>query len=291
MKLISQEHRDFTLGSQDSNIDKTVRAILRYVTPTSAKPIYHASEGGSEAEIRVEHAEFVDCKVPIHNARTALEHASLDTQGFAITVHRTTVENFYDMGLALYGYEDEIGSLVLKATGAESVLIFDHTLHSDSPEIRGWHRTREVASVIHNDYTDYSAHKRLRELLPEQAGYRAEKRFAIVNLWRSIAGPVLRKPLACCDAQTLEPGDLITSERRAKGRTGELELVSFNNHHRWYYFPEMQSHEALLIKTFDSLSTGVARRSVHTAFDNPLAPADAAPRESMESRMFVFFED
>ena len=59
---------------------------------------------------------------------------------------------------------------------------------------------------------------------------------------------------------------------------------------RWYYYPEMHYGEALLIKTFDSATDGRARRSIHTAFDNPLAPADAPARESIESRLLVFFD-
>jgi hypothetical protein len=50
-----------------------------------------------------------------------------------------------------------------------------------------------------------------------------------------------------------------------------------------------RDEEALLIKTFDSSTHGLARRSVHAAFDNPGAAADAPARESMESRLLVFF--
>ena len=45
-----------------------------------------------------------------------------------------------------------------------------------------------------------------------------------------------------------------------------------------------------MFKTFDSARDGRARRSIHTAFNNPLAPEDALPRESIESRMLVFYE-
>ena len=122
-----------------------------------------------------------------------------------------------------------------------------------------------------------------------EAERRLQSRFAIVNVWRSIAGTVLTSPLACCDAATVQHGDLIAAERRAADRIGELQLVRSNPAHRWYYFPEMGRDEVLLIKTFDSAVDGPARRSIHTAFANPLAPPDAAARESMESRLLVFF--
>ena len=47
--------------------------------------------------------------------------------------------------------------------------------------------------------------------------------------------------------------------------------------------------EALLFKTFDSETDGRARFTIHTSFEDPNAPADAAPRESIETRCLVFY--
>ena len=52
----------------------------------------------------------------------------------------------------------------------------------------------------------------------------------------------------------------------------------------------MSVSEALLLKTFDSANDGRATRTIHTAFHNSLAPKEAPPRESIESRLLVFFE-
>ena len=200
------------------------------------------------------------------------------------------MEDFYVFQRVRDAYETEITGIVLAASGGSAALVFDHTFRSDSRDIRGARRSREAATVIHNDYTDASAARRLRDLLPPaEADRRLEGRFAIINVWRSIAGTVHTSPLACCDASTIDPGDLVAAERRAPDRIGELELVRWNPAHRWYFYPEMQRDEALLIKTFDSATDGRARRSIHTAFVNPLAPEDAPPRESMESRLLVFF--
>ena len=263
-----------------------VVATLRYLAPGIDHPVYHASRGGAAAALEIG-AEFVDQPVAIHDARRLEPPATLDRQGFALVRHATQVEDFYAMDAA--AYEAEIAALAVSVTGAAEARVFDHTLRSDSPEIRGRHSTREPATVVHNDYTDASAVKRLRALLPEQAEARLRRRFAIVNVWRSISGPVLRSPLACCDAATIDPADLVTTERRSEDRVGELQLVRSNPAHRWYYYPEMAPGEALLIKTFDSAMDGPARRSIHTAFESPLTPANAPPRESIESRLFVFF--
>lgn len=266
-----------------------VTATLRYLVPGVERPIYIASEGGAGAAMRIG-AEFEDREVSIHDARQLRSPPTLDREGFCLLPHVSEVDDFYNIDKDRAHYESRISELVLSVTGARDVLVFDHTLRSDSPAVRGEHTTREPASVIHNDYTDASAAKRLRDLLPPpEAQARANRRFAIINVWRSIKGIVLNSPMACCDAATVSPDDLVASERRARERTGELELVSWNPQHSWYYYPEMNRDEALLIKTFDSALDGRARRSIHTAFVNPLAPADASPRESIESRLLAFF--
>jgi hypothetical protein len=51
----------------------------------------------------------------------------------------------------------------------------------------------------------------------------------------------------------------------------------------------MQMDEALLFKTFDSATDGRARFTIHSSVVDPTAPADAPPRESIETRCLVFF--
>ena len=267
-----------------------VEARVDYLRPGNERPIYIASQGGADAALSIG-AEFDEHRVAIHDARGLNPPASLDRQGFCLAPHTTCVRDFYELETQRAEYEAEIIELVLAASGGSSALVFDHTLRSDNREVRGERSTREPATVIHNDYTDASAEKRLRDLLPEtEAEARLQKRFAIINLWRSIRGPIHNSPLAVCDFSSAVEGDFVASERRAKERIGELQLVTYNRNHRWYYFSEQQYDEALLLKTFDSVRDGRARRVAHTAFSNPLAPADAPPRESIESRLMVFYD-
>jgi hypothetical protein len=51
----------------------------------------------------------------------------------------------------------------------------------------------------------------------------------------------------------------------------------------------MAADEAVLIKTYDSARDGRTRFTIHSAFTDPTAPANSPPRESMETRCFVFF--
>ena len=268
----------------------TIQTELGYLIPSTEKPIYIASEAGADARLDIS-AKFASHAVTIHDAREKEPAPTLDREGFRLIRHDTSVSDFYDDAEVSEVYEREAEKLVLQATGASHVVVFDNTRRSDATEIRGARNVREPSAVIHNDYSDASALRRARDVLSDQeADARLQHRFAIVNVWRSIAGAVLTTPLAICDARTIRDADLVASERRAKDRIGELQLVIHNPDHRWYWFSAMTPDEAVLIKTFDSSLDGQARRAIHTAFVNPDAPADAAPRESIETRVLVLFD-
>ena len=53
----------------------------------------------------------------------------------------------------------------------------------------------------------------------------------------------------------------------------------------------MRSDEALVFKTFDSAVDGRTRFTLHSSCKDPMAPADAPPRESIETRCMLFFLD
>jgi hypothetical protein len=142
---------------------------------------------------------------------------------------------------------------------------------------------------VHNDYTDKSGPQRVRDLLGEAATTLIRHRFAEINVWRPIKGPLLDAPLALCDAQTIAPEDFVATDLKYPNRTGETYSVLFNPRHRWFYFPKLERDEAVLIKCYDSERDGRARFTAHTAFDDPTAPPDAPPRESIEARALVFF--
>lgn len=268
----------------------TIHTELGYLVPSPEKPIYVASEGGAEAQLDIS-AQFTAHAVTIHDARERSPAPTLDREGFTLTNHKSSVDNFYDDVQVSNVYEREAADLVQQITGASHVVVFDNTRRSDASHIRGARNTREPSAVIHNDYTDPSARQRVRDVLTiPDAETRLKQRFAIINVWRSIAGPVVTTPLALCDASSIDDGDLVAAERRAKDRIGELQLVTYNPDHRWYWYSAMTRTEALLIKTFDSSLDGRARWSIHTAFINPDAPAQAAPRESIETRTLAFFE-
>ncbi|MEI9886041.1 MAG: CmcJ/NvfI family oxidoreductase [Rhizomicrobium sp.] len=129
----------------------------------------------------------------------------------------------------------------------------------------------------------------MRDFFPGQAADLLSRRVAIIQVWRAIAAPVARDPLAIADARSISHRDLIPTERRFPDRVGEIYQFTYNPAHRWHWFPHMHRDEALVFKVYDSEKDGRARWGAHAAFDNPLAPADAPPRESIEIRAFAFY--
>jgi hypothetical protein len=230
-------------------------------------------------------------RVTIHNARLLDRAPSLDRQGFERVEHASAVANLEDEEQVRTEYYAEADALIRQQTGAVKVVIFDHTIRVDQPgrEAQG---LREPVRYVHNDQTERSAIRRVRDHLPAgEAVQRLLKRFAIINLWRPIGGPVFSTPLALCDATTLAPADLLPSDLVYRDKVGETFSVRANPEHRWYYYPHLRPEEALLLKIYDSRRDGVARLSAHTAFDDPTTPADAPPRRSIELRALVFFDD
>ncbi|MCH7820859.1 MAG: methyltransferase [Proteobacteria bacterium] len=204
----------------------------------------------------------------------------------------TAVDDFYDDVQLGQVYHDELRAWLAEIMGAARVEVFDDTRRSSSVDQQRSKNIREPAEIVHNDYTAASGVKRLRDHFaddPEEAEELLQRRFAIVNVWRSVAGPVYNHALAMCDATTVRAEDLVAVERRAEDRIGELQVALHDSAQRWYYFPEMQMDEALLIKTFDSKTDGRARFTLHSPFVDPGAPVDAPPRESIETRCLVFF--
>ncbi|MEM7206976.1 MAG: CmcJ/NvfI family oxidoreductase [Pseudomonadota bacterium] len=241
--------------------------------------------GGEQAS---EQGEFSMHLVEMHSAR-GLE-TSLDREGFVVAEHQTRVTDFYDDQQIADVYEDEIAGIVTRTCSAAKVVIFDHTRRASSVNTRQARNIREHASTIHNDYDAESGLQRLREINPSLADQYAQKRFAIVNVWRSINGDIENYPLSFCDASSVSPDDLVSVQRVAKDRVGALQLARHNPNHRWLYFPHMSGNELLLFKVFDSAEDGRARFTIHTSFDDPTALSNAKPRESIETRCFVFFD-
>ena len=228
-------------------------------------------------------------RVTIHNGRPHANEFALERHGFRFVRHDTKVADFYDEDQIRRVYYPEMEALIKAESGAKRVVVFDHTLRTANDELRESKQIREVVRRVHNDYTEWSAPQRVRDILPDEAEELLQRRFAIMQAWRPIRYPVETYPLAMADAQTLSPQDMVVSERRAPGRIGQTYAIKYNPAHKWYWFPRMHREEAYVFKVFDSMKDGRARWTAHTAFEDPTTPPQARPRESIEIRTMAFF--
>ena len=263
-----------------------VEAALTYLADARVKPQTYNPPPGTGVPQRL--GNYGQFRVRIYDARPVADSLSLDHEGFALRRHDTAVTDFYDEKQVRNVYYLEMERLVADVTGAEKVIVFDHTIRTAERAVeRG---LRAPVQMVHNDYTDKSGPQRVRDLLPaEEAEARLKHRFVEINVWRPIKGPVQAWPLALADAGSIAPADVIPADLIYADRTGEILYGIYNPNHRWNYFPRMERHEATLIKCFDSLKDGRARFSLHTAFEDPTSPESAPPRESIEIRTLAFF--
>jgi hypothetical protein len=260
---------------------KNLIATLRYLKRGAEKPTYYRVDpppgvpqwNGIEDEREVK----------IEDARGRESEFTLDRNGFALVKAPTTVADFYNLEEIKRVYYPEVEQLLRGALGASRVFVFDHNVRN-----AGVPGLAPPSRQVHNDHTVNSAPRRVRDHLGAEADELLKHRFGIVNVWRPLRGPVLDSPLALCDARSFSDDDLIASDLVYAHVRGETSRVEYKPTHRWYYFSEMHTDEALLIRIHDSANDGRARLSFHTSFENPLAPA-APPRESIEVRALVFF--
>jgi len=272
---------------QQTAFPATVEATLNYIVDDGSKVFtIVATPGGSDTRSGGTPDPH---RVVIHNGRPHAGDFALERHGFRFVRHDTKVADFYDEDEIKRVYYPEMVALIKAESGARRVVVFDHTLRTADDELRESKKIREVVRRVHNDYTEWSAPQRVRDILPDEAEDLLTRRFAIIQAWRPIRHPVETYPLAMADAQTLSPGDMIVSERRAPGRIGQTYAIKYNPAHKWYWFPRMRREEAYVFKVFDSMKDGRARWTAHTAFEDPTSPPNARPRESIEIRTMAFF--
>lgn len=264
-----------------------VEAPLSFIRADGRKPFSHQYDPPPGQPVRSH--EYEERRVFIQDGRPLGDVFSIDREGFALVPHASKVANLYDEETLRADYYPETEALLKDATGASRVLIFDHTIRTSHPVPRGVRLPREAVLRVHNDYTLKSGPQRVRDLAPEEAEARLRKRFAIVNVWRPIVGPLQQYPLALGDATSLAAEDVIATDLIYPDRVGEIYSIAYNPAQRWFYFPEMSRDEAVLIKTYDS-DAAHARFSAHGAFADPNFPNPKILRESIEIRALVFFD-
>lgn len=249
--------------------------------------------------------------VPITDLRGQKDMASLDTTGFQTLVAPTSLNS----ELFLSGIDDlintfyypEVETILQKITGADKIVIFDHTFRIHDPARPETPLQRDPVLRVHVDQTPASAYDRIGFHVEEK--YKNFKRFQIINVWRPIKNVVYDYPLAMADFRSVNVDeDLVATELRYPSWLLDQETfaVRYNPNHKWYYWSHMHPDEVLLFKCYDSaslnlaiakknntkleerfLQDGIAGLALHTAFFNKFDAALNIKRQSIEVRAIV----
>ncbi|KAG8169718.1 hypothetical protein KVR01_000463 [Diaporthe batatas] len=146
---------------------------------------------------------------------------------------------------------------------------------------------RGPVTKTHVDQSYDGAELRLRWELPNEADDLVQRRYQIINVWRPIR-TVDKDPIAVADASSVPDADLVAAIMVEDDYHGEQWVVRHNAAHRWFYKHLLSPEEVLLIKCFDS-KEDVARRALHSAFEDP-AYRDRESRQSIEVRCLLLYD-
>jgi hypothetical protein len=257
-------------------------ALIRYVV-AGEKAVFYPTDRARSYWPADEHT------MRIEDMRPHARDLALERNGFVLLREPSAVTDFYDTEQVRGAYYAEIDALVKRLLGAEKVLVFGEIARSDGTATGDGKRP---AYGAHVDYGERTVRHFAEEMMGREAAVPwLRRRFILMNLWRPIR-TVYRTPLALCDASSVSASDLHDSEVRGGLNDPHRPSLygfnlSFNPQHRWYYAPRMEPDEILAFKLFDSDPSKV-QWTGHTAFDDPTAPQDAPPRESIEIRTISF---
>jgi hypothetical protein len=266
---------------------------LTYMVRQKEKPYFESSlSTGGEPKIFFTTEK---CPTAIGDMRNISKSLSIDINGFELLPHISEVTDLYDDDLIETQYNKELELLLKEKTGADHVVIFDHTRRSNSVDgANNPDGKRGPAVRVHADYTIKSGPQRATDTLGKAEFNKvlAEGgRVMQINVWRPITGPVESAPLALADSSSIPQGDLIATDQRFPSRTGEIYSLAHGQKHRWYYASQMTPEEVILIKGWDSVDDGRARFTPHGAFDHPQQTQKSKPRESIETRTYLVFKN
>ena len=237
--------------------------------------------------------------VEIHDVRGV--DTSLDTEGFVLVPHRSTVADFdsieEDPAVDRL-YIEEMTNLLGEVTGATRVIMLGggkKRYGESAVDKLAPLKNAKPARYPHGDVTDASALAQAAGVAAMVPGLSLDDfgRWALYNMWRSVTPPPQDNPLAVCDARTVTSSDRVrvvaVTEIRGSGEfrfetTGYL----FHPHHRWCYFSDMTPDEVLIFKTHDT-DPDRAHQVAHTAFTDPTCPAGTLTRASVEMRALVLY--
>lgn len=288
------DHISAAAGSMSDCHCPAVESSVNYLGDMDELPVFYSEN------IQNNNLNLVEHGITVHDARPIREQLDLERDGFMLVDHKSAVTDFRNADEVLWVYRDEISELISGLTGADLVAVTQGVLRWGERAVESGTATinSRPARFVHVDYSRESFNDFARTHL-ETAGvndmeYWLQRRYVAYNIWRVLSPPPQDVPLGICAASSTAPEDVVTGVAviDAPGvpewRFGSS-LYRYNPAHRWFYFPDMHTGEALVFKAFDSDLERI-QGCPHSAFNDPGCPPDVSPRVSVEIRAYAFFD-
>ncbi|PQE11696.1 7 alpha-cephem-methoxylase protein [Rutstroemia sp. NJR-2017a WRK4] len=232
--------------------------------------------------------------IKIHNLRTANLNFRDNGLSIAKLPRSMPKQDFDDEEKIEKDYLPDIHSCIRQTLGAKEVFIFDYMVRKREPLFPYQPKTKDNAPQpalsAHIDYTEDEIKGRLHKYFKDRAEEFGKRWFQIVNVWKPLEGPLRDYPMAYCDAKTLNPEtDLLAVDEVFPKVANEVYQVLHNPKHKWYYIPDQLDSEVAIFAGYDSRQ-GQRLSVPHCSFDLG-DPSSTGPRQSIEVRAFVFYEE
>lgn len=224
--------------------------------------------------------------------------------GFELIEHRSAVEDWDDEEQVAAVHHPEIEALAREMTGLDVALVSSHIRRN--PDEARRHQQLSPITFVHSDFAigyDVLVRNSYLEDRPGAAAALARngvtaqqvvdaRRLVILQFWRNVGPAKMDFPLGFCDARTVTVDDGIPIHVEDYAGTGvtfdALAIRSPDDPaaHDWYAFPEMEPHEAVAFRTYDTdlIEAGRVWFTPHSAFADPEVPAGRPARSSIELR-------
>ncbi|MDA9505033.1 hypothetical protein XI09_10045 [Bradyrhizobium sp. CCBAU 11386] len=237
----------------------------------------------------------------IHDARPISGELSLDREGFVLVQHEIAALTERESPPFVSKYIEEMAAFIKAYLGASwvvpwvragelgeaNVLLSAATLRSAAAGSK-----HTPAPLAHIDFSSKYA-PAVAALANRAHGIsrRAYSRMMLIQAWCALSPPPQDLPLAIADGRTVADTDLIEDWGDHPNRKSVSPgwVLRHSPTQVWYYFSNMKQDEFIIFKGYDS-DESRNTKCAHTSFDNRRAFPNATPRESIETRFWVYFE-
>lgn len=224
--------------------------------------------------------ELAATQVTVWDVRSIDVATRFEDTSVGFAAFPTTVETFDTNDFWQRIYDAELAELLANKAGAQEVVVFDHTVRVDDPEV-----VRKPARNVHSDYSSDGAKQRLIDILGEdKAAEWSQGHYAFINVWRPIEAAINSAPLGFVRPNSVAEDDWILLDLIYPDRKGQIMGLAANADHEWLYMSKMTPDEVAYFNIYDNQG----RPSIaHSALDMVEDPTVQTIRKSIESRTLV----